>query len=89
MAANDTVHVEMVETFRLLTPQGDPNFVVLRVETQDGKTYNFGLDRAGMAHTVKVWNFDLQAGGRDRERRADSGPADGQPRQGGELRPPA
>jgi hypothetical protein len=61
MAANDTVQVDMVETFRLLTPQGDPNFVVLRIETQDGKTHNFGLDRASFCHTVKVWNFDLNA----------------------------
>lgn len=61
MAADDTVHVDMVETFRLLVPQGEPNFVVLRIETQDGKSHNFGLDRASFAHTVKVWNFDLNA----------------------------
>lgn len=61
MAGNDTVHVDMVETFRLLTPQSEPDFIVLRIETRDGKTFNFGLDREHFAHTIKVWNFDLNA----------------------------
>jgi len=57
--ADDIVHVDMVASFRLLTPQSEPNFVVLRIDSQDGKTYNFWL--VSFAHTVKVWNFDLQA----------------------------
>lgn len=61
MAENKTVPVDMVKTFRLLTPGNDPNFIILRIETQDGKTQNFGMDRPGFAHTVEVWNFDLSA----------------------------
>jgi hypothetical protein len=61
MSEKDTVHVNMVETFRLLTPQSEPAFIVLRIETRDGKSFNFGLDREHFAHTVKVWNFDLNA----------------------------
>jgi len=57
--AHDIVHVDMVASFRLLTPQSEPNFVVLRIATQDGKTYDFWL--MSFAHTVKVRNFDLQA----------------------------
>jgi hypothetical protein len=57
--ADAIVHVDMVASFRLLTPQSEPNFVVLRINTQDGKTYNLWL--VSFAHTVKVWSFDLQA----------------------------
>jgi hypothetical protein len=66
--ADAIVHVDMVASFRLLTPQSEPNFVVLRINTQDGKTYNFWL--VSFAHTVTVWSFDLQAIARALERGA-------------------
>lgn len=59
--SNDTVHVDMVKEFRLLTPADEPDFVILRVVTQDGAVHNFGLDRASFTHTVRVWAFDLGA----------------------------
>jgi hypothetical protein len=62
MSADDNVvHVDMVESFRFLTPGDEPNFVILRIATQDGKTYNFGLDRVDFTHVQRVWAFDLGA----------------------------
>ena len=57
----DTCTIDIVETFRLLTLASDPDFVVLRLETRDGKVHNFGIDRAGFTHVVSAWNFDLGA----------------------------
>ena len=59
--ANDIIHVDLVAEFRLLTPARDPNFVMIRVVTQEGKVHNFGLDRASLSHIVRVWAFDLAA----------------------------
>lgn len=61
MANDDTVHVENVDEFRMLTPQGDPGYIILRVKTQAGEVHNFGFDRAAFTHVVRVWNFDLGA----------------------------
>ena len=57
--ADDIVHVDMVASFRLLTAQSELNFVMLRINAQDCKIHNFLL--VNFAHTVTVWNFDLQA----------------------------
>lgn len=61
MSADDTIHVDQVEEFRLLTPHNDPSFIILRVKTRDGTVHNFGMDRASLTHTVRVWAFDLGA----------------------------
>lgn len=61
MSADDTIHVDQVSEFRLLTPHNDPSFIILRVKTSDGKVHNFGMDRASLTHTVRVWAFDLGA----------------------------
>ena len=42
MADDDTLHVDMVQDFRLLTPKTDPDFIMLRITTRDGKSFNFG-----------------------------------------------
>ncbi len=61
MSADDTIQVDQVEEFRLLTPHNDPSFIILRVKTRDGTVHNFGMDRASLTHTVRVWAFDLGA----------------------------
>lgn len=61
MSVDVTIHVDQVKEFRLFTPVSDPDFIVLRIETSDGKTHNFGLDRKHFTHTVRVWAFDLGA----------------------------
>jgi hypothetical protein len=58
---SDTVQVDFIETFRLLTPINDPDLIVIRIETSDGVAHNFGVDRASFSHTVAVWHFDLNA----------------------------
>ena len=55
------VHVDMVKIFRLLRHPGEPDLTILRIETQDGKQFNFGVDRAGFTHCARVWAFDLGA----------------------------
>lgn len=60
-ADDDTVHVDMVETFRMLRADREPDLIVLRIETQDGRAFNFGLSLKYMAHTARVWAFDLGA----------------------------
>jgi len=61
MANDDEVHVDMVETFRMLRADREPDLIILRVETWDGKAFNFGLSLKYMAHTARVWAFDLGA----------------------------
>jgi hypothetical protein len=61
MSADDTVNVDNVSVMRLLRPRGEPGFVILRVETRDGKNFNFGMDRDAFSHAVDVWRFDLDA----------------------------
>ena len=61
MANDDEVHVDMVQTFRMLRADREPDLIILRVETQDGKAFNFGLSLKYMAHTARVWAFDLGA----------------------------
>jgi hypothetical protein len=61
MAKDDVVHVDMVETFRLLRAERERDLIILRIETQDGKAFNFGLNLKHMAHTARVWAFDLGA----------------------------
>lgn len=63
MSDDDVVHVDMVETFRMLRADREPDLIILRIETQgpNGKTFNFGLSLKYMAHTARVWAFDLGA----------------------------
>ncbi len=61
MSDDDTVHVENVDEFRMLTPHHDPSYIILRVKTQTGEFHNFGFDRAAFTHVVRVWAFDLGA----------------------------
>jgi hypothetical protein len=35
MAKDDVVHVDMVETFRLLRAERERDLIILRIETQD------------------------------------------------------
>lgn len=59
--ADQAVEIDMVSECRILTPHGEPDFLILRVSTLDGKTHNFGFTREGLTHTVRVWAFDLGA----------------------------
>ena len=55
MSADDVVHVDLVETFRLLRAERERDLIILRIETQEGKAFNFGLDLKHFAHTARVW----------------------------------
>jgi hypothetical protein len=61
MSADDLVHLDDVEEFRMLRHPELPDLTILRVVTQDGRQFNFGLDREAFTHIVKVWSFDLDA----------------------------
>jgi hypothetical protein len=71
MSADDEVHVDNIENFRLFSVKDDPDYTVLRIETRDGRAFNFGLDRKYFSHVVEVWNHDLAA--------IDTAIANGQP----------
>jgi hypothetical protein len=58
---DDVVHVDEVETFRLLVHPDASDLVILRIETRSKQTFNFGLALKHFAHTAKVWAFDLAA----------------------------
>jgi hypothetical protein len=72
----DTIHADMVQTFRLLRHPSHPDLTILRIETQDGKVLNFRVEREAFAHVVSVWNFDLGAIARAIE---SGGPLPGKP----------
>ena len=61
MADDDEVHVDNVSQFRLFSVRDEPDYTILRIETQDGRAFNFGLDRKHFSNVVKVWNLDLGA----------------------------
>ena len=42
MSADEEVHVDNIENFRLFTVNDDPNYMVLRIETRDGRAFNSG-----------------------------------------------
>jgi hypothetical protein len=71
MASDDEVNVDNIESFRLFSVKDDPDYMVLRIETRDGRAFNFGLARKHFSHVVEVWNHDLAA--------IDTAIANGQP----------
>lgn len=61
--SDEVVEVDSVSEMRLLHRKSDPDFIVLRIETQGGKRHNFGLNRAGLLSTIEQWRSDLPAAG--------------------------
>lgn len=61
MSDNDEVNIDNIEFFQMFSVSDDPEYLVLRIKTRDGRTFNFGLARKYFSDVVKVWNHDLAA----------------------------